>query len=177
MIEACVEGGVTLMTAYRLRTEPAVRRMRELIRDGVIGTPVQVKGGFSSRLLDTIDPDSWRLDPDIAGGGALLDLGVYPLDITRFLLDSDPGAVRAETTSHTDPFDRVEEHAALLLSFPDGTTASCTASFNAHSDNRLQVLGTDGQVLIREPLRGRYLPGNSRRTAPNPDTSYRTTRR
>lgn len=154
MIEACAEGGVTLMTAYRLRTEPAVRRMRELIRDGVIGTPAQVKGGFSSRLLDVVDPDSWRLDPDIAGGGALLDLGVYPLNITRFLLDSNPEAVRAETTSHTDPFDRVEEHVALQLSFPDGATASCTASFNAHSDNRLQVLGIDGQVLIRESFGG-----------------------
>lgn len=91
MIEACVEGGVTLMTAYRLRTEPAVRRMRELIRDGVIGTPVRVKGGFSSRLLDTIDPDSWRLDPDIAGGGALLDLGVYPLTSRAFCSTVIPG--------------------------------------------------------------------------------------
>lgn len=154
MIEACAEGGVTLMTAYRLRAEPAVRRMRELIHDGVIGIPVQVKGGFSSRLLDSVEPDSWRLDPDIAGGGALLDLGVYPLNITRFLLDSYPEAVWAETTSHTDPFDRVEEHVALQLSFPDGTTASCTASFNAHSDNRIQILGSEGQVLIREPFGG-----------------------
>lgn len=154
MVEACAEAGVTLMTAYRLRAEPAVRRMRELIRDGVIGTPVQVKGGFSSRLLDSVEPDSWRLDPDIAGGGVLLDLGVYPLNITRFLLDRFPEAVWAETASHTEPFDRVEEHVALQLSFTDGATASCTASFNAHSDNRIQVLGSEGQVLIREPFGG-----------------------
>lgn len=154
MIETCAEAGVVLMTAYRLRTEPAVRRMREVITDGVIGEPVQLHGGFSSQLLDHAGPDSWRLDPAIAGGGALMDLGVYPLNTARFLLDRDPVAVQADTTSTGEPFDRVEEHVAFQLSFPGGVTASCTASFDAHPDSRLQVLGRDGQVLIRSPFGG-----------------------
>ena len=154
MVETCARADVVLMTAYRLRTEPAVRRMREVIGDGVIGDPIQVHGGFSSRLLDHASLDSWRLDPTVAGGGALMDLGVYPLNTSRFLLDADPVAVQADTTSGEPPFDRVEKHAAVQLAFPDGATASCTASFDAHPDSRLQVLGTDGQVLITAPFGG-----------------------
>ncbi len=154
MVETCAEAGVVLMTAYRLRTEPAVRRMRELIADGAIGDPVQVHGGFSSRLLDHVGPDSWRLDPEVAGGGALMDLGVYPLNTTRFLLDADPVAVYAETAFGGAPFDRVEKHVTVQLSFAEGVTAACTASFDAHPDSRLQVLGTDGHVLIRSPFGG-----------------------
>ena len=154
MVETCADADVVFMTAYRLRTEPAVRRMRELLGDGAIGEPVQIHGGFSSRLLDETDADSWRLDPEIAGGGALMDLGVYPLNTTRFLLDADPVAVWADTTSSGPPFDRVDEHIAVQLSFSNGATASCTASFDAHPDSRLQVLGTDGQVLITAPFGG-----------------------
>ncbi|EMA43320.1 D-xylose 1-dehydrogenase Gfo6 [Halococcus saccharolyticus] len=154
IVDACADAGVVCMTAYRLRTEPAVRRMRELIADGAIGEPVQVHGGFSARLLDEMSPDTWRLDPHVAGGGALMDLGVYPLNTTRFLLDADPVSVVAETTSGEAPFDRVDEHVVFQLSFPGGVTASCTASFDAHPDSRLQILGTDGQVLITDPFGG-----------------------
>lgn len=154
MIEACARNTVTLMTAYRLRTEPAVRRLREMIRDGIIGDVVQITGGFSTRLLNYTSADSWRLNPDLAGGGALLDLGIYPLNLSRFLLERNPTAVWGETTSQTAPFSDVEEHATVHLAFSPGVTAACSASFNAHPDNRLQVLGTDGQILIREPFGG-----------------------
>ena len=154
MVEVCDRNDVTLMTAYRLRTEPAVRRVHEMIRDGVVGDVVQITGGFSTRLLDNVSADSWRLDADLAGGGALLDLGIYPLHLSRFLLERDPTAVWGETVSESEPFDDVEEHASVQLAFPSGVTATCAASFNAHPDNRLQVLGTDGQVLVREPFGG-----------------------
>lgn len=153
-VEAFDGTDLVLMTAYRLRTEPAIRRMREMIRDGVIGEPVQIQGNFSTRLLENVGEDSWRLDPEIAGGGALIDLGIYPLNTARFLLDADPVAVSAETAFGNQPFEEVEKHAAVQLTFPDGTTASCTASFDAHPDSRLQILGTTGQLLVRSPFGG-----------------------
>lgn len=154
IIDACEDADVTLMTAYRLQTEPAMRRTRELLRDGCIGMPVQIHAGFSSKLLDTAGPDTWRLDADLAGGGALIDLGIYPLNTLRFLLDRDPVAVRAETTSVHEAFDDVDEHVAFQLSLPDGITASCTASFNAHRTSGLQVIGTEGQVEITSVFGG-----------------------
>ncbi len=159
MVDACADAGVVLMTAYRLRTEPAIRRMREAISDGVIGDPVQIHAGFSSKLLANVGADSWRLDPGVAGGGALIDLGVYPLNTSRFLLNADPVSVWTETVSSGPPFDRVEEHVSFLLAFPSGTTASCTASFNAHHDSRLQILGTDGQIVIHSPFGGHVSEG------------------
>jgi xylose dehydrogenase (NAD/NADP) len=154
MIDRCEANGVTLMTAYRLQTEPAVRRLREVIADGCIGDPVQAHGGFSVRLLESVGADTWRLDPAVAGGGALIDVGIYPLNTLRYLLDRDPVAVRGELTSGHEAFDRVEEHVAFQLSLPDGITASCTASFNAHETSQLQILGTEGQVRITAPFGG-----------------------
>ncbi len=142
------------MTAYRLQTEPAVRRTRELIREGTIGEVVQIQGGFSHPLLEYTSPDTWRLDPDLAGGGALVDLGVYPLNTIRFLLDCDPTGVYATTYSSGGPFAAVDEHVAFQLEFPTEVTASCTASFDAHAHSRLEIIGTDGIILIASPFGG-----------------------
>ncbi|WP_436347215.1 D-xylose 1-dehydrogenase Gfo6 [Natronorubrum sp. FCH18a] len=154
VVEACTDAGVTLMTAYRLQTEPTVRRTRELVGDGVIGDVVQVHGGFSHPLLAHAGPDSWRLDPDLAGGGALVDLGVYPLNTTRFLLDCDPEGVYATIHSSGEPFDAVDEHVAFQLEFDTGATASCTASFDAHASSQLELVGTEGKIHIESPFGG-----------------------
>lgn len=149
MVRNCEEAGVTLMIAYRLQTEPAVRRLRELIHDGFIGEPVYLHGQFSSKILDNDRTDDvWRVNPDVAGGGALMDLGIYPLNTSRFLLGTDPVAVQARTATPHEEFAGVDEHVSFQLSFPDEVTGSFTASFNAHRDSRLQVVGTEGRVLI-----------------------------
>ena len=154
IVDACDDADVTLMTAYRLQTEPAVRRTRELIREGLLGDVVQIHGGFSHPLLEHAGPDTWRLDPDLAGGGALVDLGVYPLNTVRFLLDCDPTAVYATTHSSGGPFADVDEHVAFQLECPTGATASCTASFDAHASSQLELVGTDGKILITSPFGG-----------------------
>ncbi|MDF9747575.1 D-xylose 1-dehydrogenase Gfo6 [Natrinema salsiterrestre] len=154
IVEACTDAGVTLMTAYRLQTEPTVRRTRELVREGVIGDVVQVHGGFSHPLLETASADTWRLDPDLAGGGALVDLGVYPLNTIRFLLDCEPTGVYATTYSSGGPFANVDEHVAFQIEYETGTTASCTASFDAHASSQLELVGTEGKVHIESPFGG-----------------------
>ncbi|MFC4987513.1 D-xylose 1-dehydrogenase Gfo6 [Saliphagus infecundisoli] len=154
VVSACDDAGVTLMTAYRLQCEPTVRRTRDLLADGVVGDVVQVHGGFSNPLLDHASPDTWRLDPDLAGGGALVDLGVYPLNTVRYLLDCDPDSVYASTISTDPAFEAVDEHVAFQLEFPTGTTASCTASFNAHASSQLELVGTDGRVRIASAFGG-----------------------
>lgn len=155
MVEACDRHDVVLMTAYRLRTEPAVRRVREMVADGLIGRVIHVNGTFSTSLAAYEGTDTWRLDPAIAGGGALVDVGIHPLNLGRFLLAGEPTAVWGETASVTAPFDRVEEHASFSLSFESATTMTGFASFNGHPDNRLHLLGTAGQILIREPFGGK----------------------
>ncbi|WP_227132796.1 D-xylose 1-dehydrogenase Gfo6 [Halorubellus salinus] len=151
MVAACDEHDVRLAVGYRMQTEPAIRRARELVREGAIGDPRLVHGANTQRLLDIFDsPDQWRLDPDLTGyGTSVMDLGVYPINTARFLLDADPVAVQASMRSNHDAFDDVpDEHAAFLVEFDDGTMASCTASQNAHENTFLEVTGTDGTLRL-----------------------------
>ncbi|WP_225336404.1 D-xylose 1-dehydrogenase Gfo6 [Halomicrobium urmianum] len=153
LVETCEDAGVPLMAAYRMQTARSIRWIRRQIDDGVIGSPVQVHGEFSFRLLAHGDPDQWRIDRELAGGGALMDIGVYPMNTARFVLGADPVAVRATAHSVEPPFEGVDEHVAVQLEFPDAVTASCTASFNAAGASRFAVTGTEGRIVV-EPVFG-----------------------
>jgi len=150
LLDACETAGVELMIAYRMHTEPTVRRARELIEAGYLGEPMAVRGDMSQRLLERIDPDpnQWRLDEALAGGGALFDIGLYPLNTARFLLDTDPVAAIGSTDSTHDAFDEVDETVSFTLRFPDGVTAACFASHNARQASSITVTGTEGQVRV-----------------------------
>lgn len=166
--EALVEAweGVTapLMVAYRMHTEPAVRRAKDLLHEGFVGEPTQVHGHMSQRLLEiNPNPDQWRLDPEMAGPGtSVTDLGIYPLNTARFLLDTDPVTVQAAMYSGSDngAFDDVpDERAAFTVAFPDGVFASCTASQNAHQSSHLRIVGLEGELTV-EPA---FFPDQPRR--------------
>jgi len=149
LIEACEDAGVTLMTAYRQQAEPAIRRLRTMIGDGLIGEPVYAIGDFSITLLGRdADTDQWRLDPEMAGGGTLVDLGIYPLNTLRFLIDQDPVSVSAETKTSDERYAGVEEHISFQLSFPGRTSAAFASSYGATFDDQLTIVGTEGKVEI-----------------------------
>lgn len=150
LINICDDAGVPLMIAYRMHTEPAVRRMRELVDAGLIGDPVEVYGSMNQRLLARVNPNSnqWRLDEELAGGGALFDIGLYPLNTTRFVLGEDPIAVSGRTRSTHDAFGEVDESVACTVEFPGEVYATCAASHNARQSSTLRITGTEGQVAI-----------------------------
>lgn len=157
LVEACENANVPLMIAYRMHTHPAIRRARELIRDGFVGEPVSVYGCNSQPLLEMIpDPDQWRLNPDITGyGTSVMDLGIYPLNTARFLLDRDPVEVRADMTSEHEAFaDVPDERASIQLTLEDGVGMVCTVSQNAQSDTQLKITGTKGQIDITPAFHG-----------------------
>ena len=151
MTERCKGNDVTLMIAYRMHTEPVVRLARTVIERGLIGTPVLVRGQNAQPLLEMIDdPDQWRLDPELSGyGTSVMDLGIYPLNTARYLLDADPIAVDAMMRSPDKAFEDVpDEHAAFSIEFDDGTYAACTASQNAYDTTSLEIVGTEGKLTL-----------------------------
>jgi len=157
MVEAAEGGDIPLMIAYRMHTDPAVRRARELIEDGFLGEPVSVYGHNSQPLLEMIpDPDQWRLDPDISGyGTSVMDLGLYSLNTARYLLRKEPVAVANEMRSLHEAFGDVpDERSGSLLAFEDDVTMVTTASQNAHSDSHLKLTGTEGQIEIHPAFHG-----------------------
>lgn len=161
MVEVSEEYDTTLMIAYRMHTEPAVRRAKDLIQSGYIGKPVFVHGNMSEPILDLVpDPNQWRLDWDLSGGCAAMDIGIYSLNTARFLLEADPVRVQGSVASVQEEFEDVpDEHAVFQVDFPDYTYAVCTASQNAHMASHIRVTGTEGEVRV-EPA---FYPWDERR--------------
>ncbi|MFC6823591.1 D-xylose 1-dehydrogenase Gfo6 [Halopelagius fulvigenes] len=157
MVDVCETADVPLMIAYRMHTDPAVRRAKELIDDGFIGEPVSVYGNNSQPLLEMIpDPDQWRLDPDLSGyGTSVMDLGIYSINTTRYLLERDPVAVQSQMSSHHDAFaDVPDERSAALLVLEDDVKMVTTDSQNAHEDTNLKITGTEGQIEFQPAFHG-----------------------
>jgi len=140
---------VTLMTAYRMQFDPVVRRVRDLIAEGYIGEPTQAEGSFAFTIItEEGDEDQWRLDGDLAGGGSLYDIGIYPLNTLRYLLDAAPDRIQGALASPDAGFEEVDEHAAFLVEYEDGTQAVCRSSYGSASTSRLFVSGTKGTVEL-----------------------------
>ncbi|WP_136601608.1 D-xylose 1-dehydrogenase Gfo6 [Salinigranum halophilum] len=150
LVATCEAADVPLMVGYRMQTDPAVRRVKELLDEGFIGDVVHVHASMSQVMLGELSEstDQWRLDPALSGGCALMDLGVYPLNTTRFVLDADPEQVTGHTRSVHEAFSGVDEHASFDLQFPDGVQAHCTVSQNAQHASRLELTGTEGQLVL-----------------------------
>lgn len=155
LVAACEDAGVPLMTGYRMQAAPVIRRLREFIRGGGIGTPQRASGDFTYPALDgDRGPDQWRLDAELAGGGALFDLGVYPLNTTGFLIDGEPIAVRGDTRSEGEAFDEVDEHVDFGVIF-ENCVGNFSASFSGYPSTRLTVEGSHGRIVIN-PAFGAY---------------------
>lgn len=160
MRDACRDADVTLAVAYRMQFDPVVRRVRELCHEGALGEVVQFHGGISIHLRTAWGGalDTWRTDRDLAGGGALTDLGVYPLNTARFVHEAPADAVSGSTTTTDQAFGAVDQHVAYTLGFADGAIGSFSASFDAVPESHFQVLGTEGRVFVD----GAFIPRGQR---------------
>ena len=142
MIAAGKETGRKLMIAYRVHYEPFNRALIKVARDQEFGRlrVVLADAGFPIG-----DPNQWRLKKQMAGGGSMMDIGIYALNAARYLTGEEPVEVSAmEETTKGDPrFREVEENILFQLRFPSGVLANCTSSYGAPF-NRFRVVGTDG---------------------------------
>lgn len=135
MIDACNKNKVKLSIGYRMHHEPNTKKIIQLRKDLVYGKVVKVEasaGYFDPRT------DHWKQKKNM-GGGVMGDMGVYPLNATRYATGLEPIAVTA-TASTTRPeiYKEVEETMNFELEFPGGATATCVASFGKGMNN-LQV--------------------------------------
>ncbi|MFB4197782.1 Gfo/Idh/MocA family protein [Streptomyces carpaticus] len=134
------ERGLFLMEAMWMYCNPAIRRLTELVRDGAIGEIRSVHAEFG--LAGPIPPDH-RLRNPALGGGALLDLGVYPVSFAQLLL-GEPQAV----TAWARMSDGVDENTGLLLGYDNGALAALTCSLVAGTANGASVTGSAGRIEL-----------------------------
>ena len=132
MIAAAKAANRKLMIGYRVRYEPFNQMMIKMAQDASEMGPTRMilaDAGFSIG-----DPAQWRLRKAMAGGGSLMDIGIYSLNAARYLSGEEPIEVNA--MSHTTPndprFTEVEENINFQLKFPSGILANCTSSYGVN---------------------------------------------
>ena len=128
MIDACKAANRRLGIAYRCQFDPYHLECMRIAREQDFGDLRLINSGFCIKLGD--DPAQYRLNRDLAGGGALMDVGIYALQSTMYLTGEEPVSVSG-IISNTDPvkFKDVEETVAFQLKFPSGVIGNCTASY------------------------------------------------
>ena len=160
MIDACRKAGVQLAVGYRLHYEPHHIELQRLGQQKVFGQVRMIDASLGYRL-DGISPDDWHLKKAIAGGGPLMNLGVYCVQSGRYVLGEEPVAVAAQYGPVTMPqlFREVEENITWQLTFPSGAICTSASMSNCNVD-RFYASADEGYfelspALSYGPFRGR----------------------
>ncbi|HEX2533714.1 MAG TPA: Gfo/Idh/MocA family oxidoreductase [Chitinophagaceae bacterium] len=159
MVEVCKRAGVKLLVGYRMHFEPKTLEIVRLRKEGAFGKPLFFEGLSGFRIGN---PDQWRLNRDLAGGGAMMDIGIYSINGARYMLGEDPVWVTAQETK-TDPKkfkEGVDETITFQLGFPSGAVASCLSTYNFSNLDRFQLNGEKGFAELQPatgygPIKGR----------------------
>ena len=148
MVDVCRKSGVQLMTAYRKYFEPSCVYLRKLIQDGLLGRLDVIHTAFSELHIPGISL-AWLLDPDVAGGGPLMDLGVYCVNTSRWLAGEDPEMVSAQEWRHDKTrFHSVEEGISFRMHFPSGLVVNGSTSYGALISSFIFLQGTKGWACL-----------------------------
>lgn len=140
MIQACKDAGKMLSIGYRLHFEPHHLEMMRLGQKKIYGPIKKIK---ADNGMD--GTNGWRLDAKLAGGGPLMDLGVYCIQGARYTTGLEPIAVTAKEGPKTKPdvYKTIEESLAWQMEFPENIMAECTASYT-HGVNLLRAEAEKG---------------------------------
>jgi len=145
MIDACRQHNVKLMIAYRVHYDPMWQQIRQMARSGALGEVQGFQGGFYGPKMS-----GWRLDRKLAGGGSLLDLGIYPLNAIRWISGEEPASFTAQVASMLPGprFTSVEESIEFTMKFPSGLLASSGSSYGEAAPAYLSIDGTQGNLWV-----------------------------
>jgi predicted dehydrogenase len=152
MIEASSDSGTSLMVAHCWRFRDEVRALRDRIAAREVGEVVKTRGyGVHANW----GPSGWFVDPALAGGGALVDMGVHAIDTARFLL-GDPLPTRVCATVGTRYGDyAVDDDGILLISWSSGVSSVVESGWwHPHAgglEADTEVFGTKGYARIWDP--------------------------
>lgn len=148
MVETCRAHHVRLMIAYRKYFEPGSVALKKLVDSGKLG---RLRHMFSTytEIVDPVKAKNWQLNPRLAGGGSLMDIGIYCVNNMRWLAGSSP----LDATAHAwtdDPqrFSGVEDSISFSLTHPGGLVCQGTSSYSAQAASFVQVHGDKGWAAL-----------------------------
>ena len=142
MVDEVKKAGRQLAIGYRCRFEPHHLEMLRIAKEKELGDVRLIESAFGFSIGD---PTQWRLNKALAGGGPLMDVGIYSIQSAEMIAGAYPVAVSAMTIK-TDPvkFKDVEESMTFELKFPNGISASCTTTYKVNGFNRTTAYADNG---------------------------------
>jgi predicted dehydrogenase len=161
MIAVCKAAKVRLFVGYRLHFEPFNQEAMRVGQTQAFGPVKIVQSEMGFRIGD---PTQWRLKKSLAGGGAMMDVGIYAIQGARYSVGEEPLFVTAQEYK-TDPlkFKEVDETIFWQMEFPGGAVANSMTSYASQSE-RLLISAESGWLELRPafgygPLKGRTHKG------------------
>ncbi|SFP62204.1 Gfo/Idh/MocA family protein [Parafilimonas terrae] len=163
MVDACKANNVKLLVGYRMHFEPHTLEIIRMRNAGEFGKVLFFQGlsGFTIG-----DPTQWRLNKALAGGGSMMDIGIYSINGSRYMIGEDPVWVTAqETKNNPQKFkEGVDETIQFQLGFPGGAVASCLSTYSMNNLDRFFLNGTKGFAELLPatgygPIKGRTNKG------------------
>jgi Predicted dehydrogenases and related proteins len=140
MIRTSRECGVLLMEAFMYRYTVRMAKVEEILASGVLGAIRSVNSTFRF-FLDRVN--TIKEQPGL-GGGALYDVGCYPLNLIGLVAQSEPEAIAVECTRRNG----VDVNLSAVLRYADGLIATLHCGFDAFGRNYSEIVGTDGALLV-----------------------------
>lgn len=163
MVDACKKANVKLLVGYRMHFEPKTLEVIRMRKDGELGKIMFFQGqtGFTAG-----DPNQWRLNKQLSGGGSLMDIGIYSINGARYMVGEEPIWVTAqETKTNPEKFkEGVDETIQFEFGFPSGAVASCLSTYNMSYLDRFFMTGQKGFAELWPatgygPIRGKTNKG------------------
>ena len=159
MVDACKKANVKLLVGYRMHLEANTQEIIRMKNDGAFGKIMFFQGLSGFRIGN---PDQWRLDKKLAGGGAMMDIGIYSVNGARYMVGEEPVWVTAQETK-TDPKkfkDGVDETIQFQFGFPSGAVASCLSTYSMNYLDKFYLNGEKGFAELHPatgygPIKGR----------------------
>jgi predicted dehydrogenase len=163
MIDACQKANVKLLVGYRMHFEPKTLEIVRMRQEGELGK-IKFFQGLSGFTIG--DPKQWRLNKELAGGGAMMDIGIYSINGARYMVGEEPVWVTAqETKTDREKFkEGVDETIQFQLGFPSGAVASCLSTYTMNNLDRFFLNGEKGFAELQPatgygPIKGRTHKG------------------
>ena len=158
MIDACKNAGVKLLVGYRMHFEPHTLEIIKMRKSGQFGKVLFFQG-LSGFVIG--DPTQWRLNKNLSGGGSMMDIGIYSVNGSRYMIGEDPIWVTAQETKN-DPVkfkEGIDETIQFQLGFPGGAVASCLSTYSMNYLDRFFLDGSGGYAELNpatgySPIRG-----------------------
>jgi predicted dehydrogenase len=157
MIDACRDAGKMLSIGYRLHFEPYNQEMMRIGKEQPFGNITKLVAQHGMGKVK-----GWRIDKKLAGGGPLMDLGIYCVQACRYITGMEPIAVRAQELPKTKPekFQSVEEALSWQMEFPGGIIAECESSYTKQMDY-LRVDCTNGWAELNPAFAYKGIKGKT----------------